>query len=197
MTGESVESFTPTPSVHISRPPSPKKLDLKLNTRSKSRDCGRIVLIVDRKLNNKQIELLNKFYSVYEITEADTTKPINRLPMCDIYIFVLINNIMRPRKSWGAIYYAKSYRWLKLNNYTITYYRTSELIQNYAQMMKYDFLITEFPTDVTSKYDLAEQLLYNSMGYHVGGCGLLLQCLCSRITCADFCSMACGISIGL
>jgi hypothetical protein len=193
-TSELTEDFTPTPI--FSRPPSPRK-ELMIDTKIKSRDIDRICLITDRKISDKQIEILHKYYSVYEITQDDVKKPINKLPRCDMYIFTLINNVMKPSDSWGQLYYAKSYRWLKLNNYTITYYRTMELIQDHSKL-KYDYMIREWPNDgVVSKYDLAEQLMYNSIQYHIGGCGLCIACLCSRITCGDCMGAVLGLSFGV
>jgi hypothetical protein len=167
------------------------KLDIRLNNR---RNIDRIAIITDRKLKNNQIDLLLKWYSVYEIKKDDIHKPIRNLPRCDIYIFSLINNLCRS-EDWGSIYYSRSKHWLKQNGYSIVYYRTLELITD--QALGQDFTITEFPNQALSKYDLANELLYNTIPRHVGLCGILLQCCCSRITMADCCSLICGISVGL
>jgi hypothetical protein len=190
-----VTDYTPTPI--FSRHPSPdRKKDIKINTNFKSRDIDRIVLLTDRKLSDSKIELLNRYYSVYEITAEDTKKPICKLPRCEFYIFTLVNNVFKPDSSWGQLYYAKSKRWLKINNYTITYYRTMELIRDHSKL-RYDYLITDWPDgNIVSKYDLAEQLLYDSIPYHIGCFGIMSACLCSRITCADVCQLICGIGVG-
>jgi len=169
---------------------------MKINTNIKSRDIDRIVLITDRKIDDDKIELLHRYYSVYEITAEDVLKPICKLPRCELYIFTLINNVCKPDSSWGQLYYAKSKRWLKMNGYTITYYRTMQLIREHIDL-KYDYLITDWPSgNIVSKYDLAEQLLYNSIPYHIGCFGILSACLCSRITCSDICQLVCGIGVG-
>lgn len=167
------------------------KLDVNLNN---LRNIDRIAIITDRKLNNSQIELLMKFYSVYEIQREDTKKPIRTLPRCEMYVFTLINNVCRS-EDWGSMYYSRSKHWLKQSGYSIVYYRTLELITD--TNLGQDFTITEFPNGVLSRYDLANDLLYNSIPRHVGVCGILLQCCCSRITIADCCSLICGIGIGL
>lgn len=170
-----------------------RKLKLDVNL-TNLRNIDRIAIITDRKLTNNQIEILMKFYSVYEITREDVKKPIRNLPRCEIYIFSLINNVFRS-EDWGSIYYSRSKHWLKQNGYSIVYFRTLELIND--KKLGQDFTITEFPDQAVSKYDLANELLYNSIPRHVGICGILLQCCCSRITIADCCGLLCGVSMGL
>ena len=156
----------------------------------------RICIITDRVLNDKQITILNKHMSVYEIVADDYKKHINKLPRTDIYVIPLINNICSPNKAWGSIFYSRNHKWLKQNRYNIVYYRTMNLILDVPNLQA-DYVITKFPDSyINDKYDLIDQLLYNSIDKHIGFCGLMVNCLCSRITMADCFSLTCGIGLG-
>lgn len=184
--------FTPTPATP--QPSPDRKLNIRIPENSLS--CDRICILTDRTLTDKQIETLNTRFSVYEINRTDFDKHISKLPRCEVYVVPLISNVCYPSKSWGSTYYGRSRRWLKQNGYYIVYYRTLELIK-LPEKLNTDYIITEFPKSSCSKYDLIEKLLYNSPPKHVGFCGVLLLCCCSRITIADCCGMVCGVSLGL
>ena len=151
----------------------------------------KIVLLTDRPLNQQQLEVLYKYYSVLELEEHQTAKSVYMLPSVELYIIPLINNIVTPINSWGMLYYAKSVQWFKEHGYCISYYRTMGLITE-PERLNYDYLITDFPADVINKQNLKEQLQYQSMPYHIGCGGVLSAFLCSRITCGDFCGLVSG-----
>jgi hypothetical protein len=184
-----------TDSFTLSNTPESKSLpppDLKLEPLRPIDECDtKIVLLTDRPLSRSQLDLLYKYYSVLELEEHQTSKAIYRLPAVEIYIIPLINNIVTPINSWGMLYYAKYVDWLKTHGYQVTYYRTMGLITK-PEQLNYDFLITDYPANVISKQNLKEQLQYQAMPYHIGFFGVLSACLCSRITCGDFCGLVTG-----
>lgn len=182
-----------TPSLPSPQPSPDRKLNINIPA---PLSCERICIITDRTLSDDQIEVLNQRFSVYEIVKSDTSKHISKLPRCDIYVIPLVCNVCYPSKSWGSMFYGRSRRWLKQNGYHIVYYRTLELITS-PERLNADYIITEFPESSCSRYDLSEQLLYNSPPRHLGCCGLMLLCLCSKITIGDCFGVICGLSFGL
>lgn len=191
-TSDLTSDFTPTP---ISPQPSPdRKLNIKIPEPPLSHD--RIFILTDRPLSDKQIEILNMRFSVYEINRTDYDKHISKLPRCDVYTIPLVSNVCYPSKSWGSTYYGRSRRWLKQHGYHIIYYKTLELIK-LPEKLEADYIITEFPTSSCSRYDLIEKLLFNSPPRHVGVGRLCCLLCCSRITIGDCCAMICSLSLGL
>lgn len=184
MTSTEEESYTPPQNKREKSPVKGMLIDIP----EVYRNVNKICLLVDRPLTNEQLKIISEYYSLYEITKDDSKKSMGLIPLCQCYVIPLINNVCYPSKSWGSLLFARSRQWFKQNSYTVIYYKTLNLFDK--EEIKSDYLITTFPDNVVSKHDLFDKLAYNSIPEHIGFCGLIINCIFSRITIADCCFMS-------
>lgn len=140
-----------------------------------------LILVVDEPLTLPEKKLITNFDTFYELVDSDNDKYILDLPKVEFYIVNLRVN---------TLWYARN---LELLTCPKIYYKKNNRLEN-LECFKFDYVITEFPTEAKDSLDLKKRLSYNSLNPPLSSCTLCYSCIFSNITCLSFCNLCCGIS---
>lgn len=136
-----------------------------------------MILIIDKELKTNQLDLLNKFCSVYEIdVKYDYEKKIKDLPQVDIYV-VNISRCECFGRSYGIRFLETNYD-TKLPK---IYYRKTGIIKKYNLERLNSKIIKSFPNIAGDQQDLLNRLNHNSLPHTNTGVSFCLKWVWGRI----------------
>ena len=147
-----------------------------------------MILIIDKELSKRKLDILNEYASVYTIdVKEDHHKFIKSLPSVDIYI-VNISRCKFMGRSYGI-------RWLEINQdckMEKVYYRRTKMINKKNLDRLKCKVIKSFPSTVVSKDDLIKKLNIEAFPHTRGGIGFCLGYLANKITMRTCCVALCA-----